>query len=119
MKNNTNQHPPNLIQRPIQKLFPNRIMPPRIIISRILLPTNQQLRMKQTPEIPRPDLINRARIEVHKDRPRHEFSGAGFGEDCFEFARFVDGGRVGVGLAVGEETVFEEVSKRGQLVSGK
>ena len=66
----THQDPPDLVQRPIQNLLPNRIMTSRIIIRRVLLSTDEQLGMEQLSVVARADLVDRARIQIHKDRPR-------------------------------------------------
>lgn len=93
-------------------------MPPRIIIRRVLLPANQQLGVKQTPIIPRSDLINWTRIQIHEDRSRDIFSASGLCEDGVEFAGVVERGSVGVGATVLFEAVFEEVAGEGGSVTG-
>ena len=82
----TYQNTPNLIQRPIQNLLPNSIMPPRIIIRRVLLAANKQLRMEQRAIITGTDLINRTGVQINKDGAGDVFAVAGLGEDGVELA---------------------------------
>lgn len=87
-------------------------MTPRIIIRRVLLTANQQLRMKQAAIITRANLINRTRIQIDKDGTRNIFAAARLGEDGVELARVVECRCFGVGATVLLEAVLEEVAGR-------
>ena len=86
-----------------------------IVIRRILLSTDQQLRMEQLSVVASANLVDRAGIQVHKDGAGDVFAIACFGEDGIKFAGIVEGFCRGVGATVFAEAVLEEVA--GKVVS--
>lgn len=86
----TYQDAANLVKRAVKDLFANGVVATSIIIGRVLLSANQQLRVKERTVVASTDLVDRGGIQVDKDGPRDVFAAARLGEDGIELARVVN-----------------------------
>lgn len=105
----THQDTSDLIQRPIQDFLANGVVTTGIVVGGVLLATDQQLRVEQLSVVTSTDLIDRAGVQVDKDRSGHVFAGAGLGEDGIELTAIMQRLGIGIGTAVLLEAVLEEV----------
>jgi hypothetical protein len=105
----THQDTSDLVQRPIQDLLANGVVTTRIVVGGVLLATDQQLGVEQLSVVTGTDLIDRAGVQVDKDRSGNVFAGAGLGEDGIELTAVVERLGIGIGTAVLLEAVLEEV----------
>jgi hypothetical protein len=85
-------------------------MTARIVVRRVLLSTDQQLGVEQLSVITSADLIDRAGVQIDKDRSWHVFARSSFGEYGIELTTVVKSLCIRIGTAVLLETVLEEVA---------
>lgn len=100
----------------------------RTVVCRVLLSADQQLGVEQLAVRTSSDLINRLcpsaahpaghripttyrGVQVDEDGPGHIFAGTSLGEERLERPALVEVLRIGVGTAVGRETMLKEVPK--------
>lgn len=84
-------------------------MTTRIVVGGVLLATDQQLRVEQLSVVTGTDLIDRAGVQVDKDRSGNVFAGAGLSEDGIELTAIVECLGIGIGTTVLLEAVLKEV----------
>jgi hypothetical protein len=89
----------------------------RVVVGRVLLATDQQLRVEELSVVTSADLIDRAGVQVDEDGSGDVFARAGLREDGVELAAVVEGLGIRVGTAILLETVLEEVAADGRLES--
>jgi hypothetical protein len=109
-KRATHQNTSDLIQSTIQDLLANGVVAARVVVGRILLAADQQLRVEKLSVVAGADLIDRAGVQVDEDGAGDIFARARLGEDGVELAAVVEGLRVRVGTAILPEAVLEEVA---------
>jgi hypothetical protein len=81
-----------------------------IVIGRVLLAANQQLRVEQLAIVTSADLVNGRRVEVDEDGTRDIFPTASLREDCIELAGVMQRLRVRIRTTILLQAMFEEVS---------
>mmetsp|Transcript_35174 Transcript_35174/g.57350 ORF Transcript_35174/g.57350 Transcript_35174/m.57350 type:complete len:429 (-) Transcript_35174:15-1301(-) len=96
------------IENEVDNFLPNGVMPTRVIVRRILLPTNNLLGMVQLPVSTRPHLITHRRFQINIHRTRHMLPRARLRK---EGAKSVIRLSVAAGhhLAIGLDAVLEAV----------
>jgi hypothetical protein len=81
-----------------------------IVVGRILLAANQQLRVEQLAIVTSADLVDGRWVEVDEDGSRDVFPTASLGEDGIELARVVQCLRVRIRATILLQAMFKEVS---------
>lgn len=81
-----------------------------IVIRRVFLSRDQQLRVKQLSVITSSDLINGGGVEIDEDRTRDVFAATSFREDGIELAAIMKSLRIRVGTSILLEAVLEKVA---------
>jgi hypothetical protein len=106
----THQDTSDLVQSTIQDLLSDGVVTTRIVVGRVLLAADQQLRVEQLSVITSADLIDGTGVQVDEDRSGDVFARTGFGEDGIELAAVVESLGIRVGTAILLEAVLEEVA---------
>ena len=105
----TYQNTTDLIQSTIQDLFSNCVVTTSIVVGRILLTADQQLRMEQLAVVTSANLVDGRGVEIDEDRARDIFAAASLSEYGIELAGVVECLGVRVGTTILLETVLEQV----------
>jgi hypothetical protein len=117
-RNHTN-NTANALHDTVNLLLANGIVATGVVVGGILLAADQHLRVEERSVLPSADLVNRRGVEIEEDGPGDIFAVARLGEEGLVRAAIIGNIlRVGVGTAIGTETVLEEVAERERSVGG-
>lgn len=91
-----------------------------IVVGRILLAADEELRVEELAVAAGADFVDRGRIEVDEDGARDVFAVARLGEEGLEGAGIAEVVGIGIRTTVGAEPVLQEVAgdEAGSVVGG-
>jgi len=86
-----------------------------VVVGSVLLATDEQLGVEKLAVLTGTDLVNWRWVQIDKDGAWHVLAAASLGEESLVGAAFDKVGRVGIGAAVGLQSVFEQVQLPGAV----